>query len=266
MLGLVSISFRSLAPTEIIPLVKGAGLGCIEWGSDVHAPPALPSDQDFAARRENLRAIADATHAAGLDVSSYGTYFRLGSTPIEEFPAHLEAASILGTRIVRVWAGKKSYSAMSDADFALLADAARNAAKMAADARITVCLECHPNTATDCPEGTDRLLKAVDSPSLAMYWQPNQYHDLEWNMEYLRRIAPVVKVAHVFNWKADENRVVKRFPLRDGIDAWRKYLEVLPKDIPTLLEFMPGNDPGELAGEAAALREASLCASFVPVL
>ena len=38
-LGLVSISFRKHTPEEIIQAVKAAGLSCIEWGSDVHAPP-----------------------------------------------------------------------------------------------------------------------------------------------------------------------------------------------------------------------------------
>ena len=37
-LGLVSISFRQHSPREILETMKQAGLTCIEWGSDVHAP------------------------------------------------------------------------------------------------------------------------------------------------------------------------------------------------------------------------------------
>ena len=37
-LGLVSISFRQETPETLIKAVKAAGLSCIEWGSDVHAP------------------------------------------------------------------------------------------------------------------------------------------------------------------------------------------------------------------------------------
>ena len=37
-LGLVSVSFRQHTPKEILEAVKAAGLSCIEWGSDVHAP------------------------------------------------------------------------------------------------------------------------------------------------------------------------------------------------------------------------------------
>ena len=37
-LGLVSVSFRKNTPKEILEAVKEAGLSCIEWGSDAHAP------------------------------------------------------------------------------------------------------------------------------------------------------------------------------------------------------------------------------------
>ena len=37
-LGLVSISFRQHSPIEILEATRKAGLSCIEWGSDVHAP------------------------------------------------------------------------------------------------------------------------------------------------------------------------------------------------------------------------------------
>ncbi|HEY0258189.1 MAG TPA: hypothetical protein VGC39_12150 [Candidatus Methylacidiphilales bacterium] len=37
-LGLVSVSFRSLNPEEVIPLVQQAGFQSIEWGGDIHVP------------------------------------------------------------------------------------------------------------------------------------------------------------------------------------------------------------------------------------
>ena len=37
-LGLVSISFRKYEPEEILRAMQSAGLSCVEWGSDVHAP------------------------------------------------------------------------------------------------------------------------------------------------------------------------------------------------------------------------------------
>jgi hypothetical protein len=79
-LGLVSITYRKLTPAEIIPLVRDAGLSCIEWGSDIHVPQT-----DLA----NARRVGEMTREAGLTVSSYGSYYRLGAG--QDFAPYLAA-------------------------------------------------------------------------------------------------------------------------------------------------------------------------------
>ena len=74
-LGIVSVSFRKLAPKEILEGARASGLSYIEWGSDVHAP---------CGDLEKLHEIASLQKEYGIECSSYGTYFRLGETPIEE--------------------------------------------------------------------------------------------------------------------------------------------------------------------------------------
>ena len=37
-LGMVSVCFRGHSPKDILAAARAAGLSCIEWGSDVHAP------------------------------------------------------------------------------------------------------------------------------------------------------------------------------------------------------------------------------------
>ena len=37
--GLVSVTFRALPADEVLRLMLRSGLGCIEWGGDVHVPP-----------------------------------------------------------------------------------------------------------------------------------------------------------------------------------------------------------------------------------
>ena len=98
-LGLVSVSFRHHTQEEILKAVKNTGLKCIEWGSDIHAPC-----EDV----EKLEEIAFLQKKYGVTCSSYGTYFRLGETPIKELYQYIRAAKILGTDILRVWAGAKS--------------------------------------------------------------------------------------------------------------------------------------------------------------
>ncbi|MGI6494814.1 MAG: sugar phosphate isomerase/epimerase family protein [Kiritimatiellia bacterium] len=256
-LGIVSISFRPLAPRDLLARAAAAGLECIEWGSDAHAPPRLPDGESRDAALERLSTLARATREAGLAVSSYGTYFRLGATPPGDFPALLEAARALGAPILRVWAGARGFSEMDGAERAGLLRAAREATARAADAGIVLCLECHPNTATDCPEGSAFLLEGV--PGLATYWQPNPFHDEAWNLAHLRLVAPRVKIAHVFHWIADETRTVRRHPLAEGTGPWTRYLADLPPAVPLLLEFMPDDSPDSLPREAGALRTLSTC-------
>ena len=65
--GLVSISFRNLCPEEIIDITKESGLLGIEWGGDLHVPHG---DVPVAAE------VGSKTREAGLEVSSYGSYYR----------------------------------------------------------------------------------------------------------------------------------------------------------------------------------------------
>ena len=102
-LGLVSVSFRQHDPKTITKAAQAAGLSFIEWGSDVHAPC-----RDVV----RLREIASLQNEYGIFCSSYGTYFRLGETPIDELEDYVRAAKLLGTNILRLWCGRKSGKAV----------------------------------------------------------------------------------------------------------------------------------------------------------
>ena len=77
-IGVVSVSFRDKSEEEILSAARAAGLSFIEWGSDVHAPC-----NDI----EKLKRISELQGAYGISCSSYGTYFRLGVTPVEAVTA-----------------------------------------------------------------------------------------------------------------------------------------------------------------------------------
>jgi len=98
--GLVSITFRSLSPLEIIELVLKAGLKGIEWGADVHVPHG-----DLKRAREVRKLTAD----AGLSVAACGSYYRVGVSEAQglAFENVLETAVALKAPTVRVWAGDK---------------------------------------------------------------------------------------------------------------------------------------------------------------
>lgn len=239
-LGLVSISFRQHSPKEIIQAVKDAGLTCIEWGSDVHAPP-----KDIA----KLQEIANLQAMYGITCSSYGTYFRLGHTPIEELPAYIQAAKILGTRILRLWCGTQNGQDMTPEAKAHLWEQCRQAAHIAQENDVILCMECHHGTFTQYPQDAVDLMQNLNSPHFQMYWQPFQWLDTQGSFAVATAVAPYTHHVHVFNWAGDN-----RYPLADGLDAWRTYLTVLPAPRALLLEFMPDDKLTSLRDEAYALQ------------
>lgn len=240
--GLVSVSFRKNTPEEILSAMQRAGLSLIEWGSDVHAPC-----RDTAA----LKKLAALQRAYGIRCSSYGTYFRLGQTPLEELPRYIEAAGVLGTGVLRLWCGTESGAAMSPAERETLFTACRRAAELAEKAGdVLLCMECHQKTFTERPEDAVLLMKTVGSPRFRMYWQPFQWLTLDENLRVAGAVSPYTEHLHVFQWKGD-----RRFPLRDGIEEWKSYLRFFPPPRTLLLEFMPDDCLDSLPEEAGALKK-----------
>ena len=239
-LGLVSVSFRQHSPKEILEAARAAGLSCIEWGSDVHAP---------CHDTERLKEIAALQKEYGIVCSSYGTYFRLGETPIEELEAYIQAAKILGTDLLRLWCGVKSGKDMTNEERKALWDICRMAAKIAEANGVTLCLECHKKTFTEDPDDAIHLMETINSPNFRMYWQPFQWQSAEQNIENAKKIASFAEHIHVFNWKGD-----RKLPLADSVGEWQEYIKVFSTPRTLLLEFMPNGTLEELAAETAALR------------
>ncbi|MCQ9162882.1 MULTISPECIES: sugar phosphate isomerase/epimerase [unclassified Arthrobacter] len=245
--GLMSVTFRSLPLHDVATLAARAGLGKVSWSGDVHVQPG------------NFRqaALAAALCAgAGLDVESYGSYWRADGAPFGDIAA---TAARLGAPRIRVWAGA-SGSAGSSADHrARIAGNIARAADLAAGEGITLHLEFHPNTLTDTAESTVRLLADIaaarDNPSLPVrsYWQPRPGIDGPLALAELRQLGGTVGALHVFSWDARANRL----PLKVHAGAWRERLETLAQgsagSIDLMLEFVAGDSPDQLLRDASEL-------------
>lgn len=240
-LGLVSISFRDKSPEEILLAMKNAGLSYIEWGSDVHAPK-----DDF----EKISEIIKLQQKYGIACSSYGTYFRLGETPIEDLEGYIKTAKLLGTNILRLWCGNKDSENYTAEEKERLFSECKQAAKIAENHNVTLCMECHNFTYTNRKQAALELMKNVNSEHFCMYWQPNQFREFEENMEYAKIIAPYTKHIHVFKWRGQ-----KKYSLHEGIDEWKSFLNFFKEEHALLLEFMPDNRIESLKVEANALKE-----------
>ncbi len=239
-IGLVSVSFRAYTPSEILNACVKSKIPAIEWGSDIHARP-----EDT----EGLKKISETQRALGITCSSYGTYFYIGKNKTEEILPYINAAKILGTDILRVWCGSKSFSKYKESEKKLLFDECKELAKIAEAHGVTLCTEFHSNTFTDCSEGVEELHNAVNSKHLKTYWQPNTHKEKAENISSAKKISYITENIHVFNWVGYD-----RYPLAEAVDAWREYFSHFSSAGYALLEFMPDDKIESLPAEADALR------------
>ncbi|WP_260439480.1 sugar phosphate isomerase/epimerase family protein [Humibacillus xanthopallidus] len=228
---------------RVIEVATAAGLGCIEWGADVHAPP------DDLARLDEVRLR---TEDAGLRVASYGSYWRAGVDVTAQARRVIEATQRLGTHRVRVWAGAVASADADPTTRERVIAAAREAADIAAGHGVSLSFEFHADTLTDSAQSTLDLLREVDHPSVSTYWQPpNDVSDAA-ALHTLRQVLDKVSAVHVFSWWPATHRL----PLVGRRDMWRAALQVLATRTPVdlLLEFVVDDDPDLVASEARALR------------
>ena len=235
------MSFRSLSAEQIMEGAKKAGLDVIEWGSDVHAPWG---DQD------RLLEIVKLQEESGIKCCSYGTYFRIGVTPVAELDGYIHAAKTLGTNILRLWCGNKNSEEYTEEEKTAFFAQCKAVADIAQQQGVVLCMECHNGTYTNAKEAALELMYAVNSDHFRMYWQPNQHRTDEENLAYAKALSKFTENLHVFNWRGSE-----KFPLCGATKLWKEYLSCFDGDRALLLEFMPDGKIETLAREADALRE-----------
>jgi len=238
--GLCSVSFRDNSAEEIIKAVYDAGLLCIEWGSDVHAPC-----NDV----ENIRKIVSLQKQYDIFCSSYGTYYTVGKDSSGEIYPYIETARLLGTDILRLWCGTKASSLYGMEEKEELFSVCKSLASIAEKENVILCMEYHNDSFTDTPKSVEELMKAISSPNFRMYWQPDIFIDDETNYDIAQMVAPYSVNIHAF-YRINSHPV----SLSEGVDVWQRYLEHFKDVKAILLEFMPNNSMQSLKKEAQALK------------
>jgi sugar phosphate isomerase/epimerase len=246
--GLVSITFRKLAPAEIVTLVRQADLQAIEWGGDVHVPHG---------NVRQARDVRQLTQGAGLTVAAYGSYYQLGSSEQKglAFQSVLDTAVALGAPLIRVWAGTKSSAEADTTCWRTVVDESRRIADLAAAAGVVVAYEYHGGTLADTLASTLRLLHEVNHPNMRSLWQPSVRNISEEEVQALEQLLPFITNIHVFQWRAGGQ---ERQPLSDGSASWRRYLEALGQSRGShhaLIEFVCRDEPEAFLEDARTLRQ-----------
>ncbi|MFI5806101.1 sugar phosphate isomerase/epimerase family protein [Streptomyces sp. NPDC051561] len=244
-LGLCSVTFRRLPAAEVARYAADAGLEVVEWGADVHAPPADPG---------TVRAVREVSDRYGLTCCSYGSYFRATPGELAEFPAVARASVLLGAPRVRVWAGSTGSRDTSPDERRTTVAGLREACRIAADHGLELAPEFHSKTLTDTVASTSRLLDEVGADNFGSYWQPPLDAPDEEALAGLAELGDRVLAVHAFSWWPGNSRL----PLAAREDLWTAaFRQLNGRGIEALLEFVPGDDPSVLGREAATLRRAA---------
>ena len=250
--GLVSISFRALSPERIIECVVEAGLQGIEWGGDVHVPHG---DVSRAAE------VARLTRSAGLEVASYGSYYKFAECdpeadePGPSMEAVLDTAEALGAPAIRVWAGRQGPLAVPPLVWQAIVMRARDFAEKAAARGMRLDFEFHENTLTETAESTLRLLWAVDHPAAQTLWQPPLQTAPELRLRGLRQVERWVSNLHCNHFAQDPWPEIHL--LEEGEAEWENYLDALQHHEPErwiLIEHVKDHAEASFVRDAAALR------------
>ncbi|RDW16010.1 AP endonuclease [Oceanobacillus arenosus] len=219
--GLCSVTFRNLSVEAVINAAKESQIQGIEWGGDIHVPPG---------NLENAEKVATLTKDAGMEIISYGSYYRLGDKTEEvPFQMILATATNLEAPAIRVWAGKLGSDEATEDDWQVVIKDARRIADLAKEKDIRINLEYHGRTLTDTVESATRLLKEINHDNVSLYWQPALFETVEERVNSIGKIRPWLSHVHVFYWEIiNSNRVM--YPFSEGVNDWKKYLAKLGND------------------------------------
>ena len=249
--GICSLTLAEKSVNEVIAVAKEAGLEGVEWWGKDHVPHGNTA---MAAKVRNL------TESAGLEVSSYGSYYHAGVSEKEglTFSSVLDTAIALGAPTIRVWAGNRNYA---DAGKSLIKQVAADTMRigdMSEKAGLTVTFEFHCNTLTDTNDGAKKFSSMVEHPAVFFSWQPPHGFSTAHCLDGLEWLLPRLSTIHVFHWTLSDENAHIRHPLASGIDRWVKYNNAIRssgRNHFALLEFVKDNSPEQVIKDAEALRE-----------
>jgi len=241
--GLASVTFRKKSTAEIITFVKKAGLSAIEWAGDAHVPPG-----DIRLAKE----VRDMTVSQGLEVSSYGSYYCIGSG--NDIRPYLETASTLGGKTMRIWAGNRPSASLSSEERKALVCEAKRISEVADEYKMTLSIECHNSSLTDCLESQLAFLNEVDKSNFLTYWQALLEVPRDKQMHTLKAVYDTQKLTNIHVYFHDENR--NRITLREGEEYWRERLSFLNAsgvDRYALIEFVKDDTEENFLDDAKVL-------------
>lgn len=242
-IGFTTVTFRQFTYDKIINIAENAGVQGIEWGGDVH----VKLNNDIM----NVR-IAEETIAKGIEIFSYGSYYKVGVESIYEFDSVIATALAIKAKIIRVWLGQESSKNITNEKYDYTVDCLRKICNKAEEYGLIVAAEFHNNTINDSADSCLKIINDVKCANYKTYWQPIYYD--ERDILTLGLIKEHIVIAHVFAW----NKKGKRFPLKKQYVLWADYIAILKEtNAKLILEFVKHNSEIQFMKDIEILKKLS---------
>lgn len=240
-LGLCSVTFRKNSAEEIVNIAKIAGVGYIEWGSDVHVKTL-----DDA---KKVKALCD---EAEIKISSYGSYFNSAVYDESKWKQVCEIAKCMGAEHIRIWLGKKNSQVTPENEYHRLVENTKIMCDIASQYGLLVCPECHDNTFNNNTDAILRFIGDLQKDNFRTYFQ-SRYFRMEYDLDRIDRTFSYIKDVHV------SYRDLKREQLFRKKD--KSYLDTLLKKLIekgfngiVMIEFVSGNNEKNFLKDAEKLK------------
>ena len=184
--GFTSTSFRQIKSIEkIVKIASESGADCIEWGGDIHV-----KDVQTAKRAKKL------CDDAGIMISSYGSYYRVGSKNSDEWKNICEIASATGAKSIRVWLGSCDSEITDEKTYNLLVEDGKAICAVADEYNLTVCPECHDNTYNNNTDAFLKICRDIGCENFRTYFQ-SRYKKREYDLDRIERTLPYIESVHI---------------------------------------------------------------------
>lgn len=185
-IGFTSTSFRQIKSIEkIVKIASESGADCIEWGGDIHIKD-IPSAQ-------KAKKLCD---EAGIEISSYGSYYRVGSKKTDEWKNICEIAHAMGADSIRVWLGHRDSEITDDGTYLQLVEDGKAICSVAQKYGLTVCPECHDNTFNNNTDAFLKIRTDISCDNFKTYFQ-SRYKRMEYDLDRLERTIPHIESVHI---------------------------------------------------------------------
>lgn len=246
-LGFTSTTFRPIKSLEkIVNIAKRSGVDCIEWGGDIHV-----TDIESAQKAKNL------CENAGIEISSYGSYYKVGCGDDKKWESICRIANTMGAKIIRVWLGEKGSKKTDDEYFEKILNDLIYICEEAEIYGLIVSPECHTNTYNDNTEAFLKIFKEFNekgkTKNFKTYFQ-SKYKKLNCDLRRIEKTIDNIEIVHI----SYSEQMREQFFFKKDSEYINKLLKKLKEtgyDKTILLEYTYFSSPSFLIKDIKKLKK-----------